>query len=313
MLERAWVDAITRRDAAVINRIMADDFEGIDPVGNVYSKATYLPDLRNGAFNSAPIELDQMKTRIFGETGFVTSRVKLQTSPKYGRMTKIYVKRDGRWQCVASHECGVSGTNCPAIGRAGGREALGDWLNVQKRLGTPLSAETRNSCVACHGANVRPDPPLPHPVGGTPAIQPDQVTNVRPPIKARVEKIHVAAGAAVKKGDPLIELFSTELATAKAEYEMALSQWQRDKKVYDYKKPLVESDTRPRSELIDIENDLNQSQLKLKLARDKLLHLRTARRGDRQEGARPGQRSLDAPLSCRWSGRRGTRGARELQ
>ena len=39
MLERAWVDAITRRDAAVINRIMADDFEGIDPAGNVFSKA----------------------------------------------------------------------------------------------------------------------------------------------------------------------------------------------------------------------------------------------------------------------------------
>ena len=69
MLERAWADAITRRDAAVINRIMADDFEGIDPAGNIFTKATYMPDLRNGVFASAPIELDEIKTRIFGDTG----------------------------------------------------------------------------------------------------------------------------------------------------------------------------------------------------------------------------------------------------
>jgi protein SCO1 len=36
MLERAWAEAIPRRDAAVVNRVVADDFEGIDPVGNIY-------------------------------------------------------------------------------------------------------------------------------------------------------------------------------------------------------------------------------------------------------------------------------------
>ena len=30
MLERAWVEAIPRRDAAIVNRILTDDFEGID-------------------------------------------------------------------------------------------------------------------------------------------------------------------------------------------------------------------------------------------------------------------------------------------
>ena len=33
MLERAWVDAIPRRDAAVVRRVLADDFEGINLVG----------------------------------------------------------------------------------------------------------------------------------------------------------------------------------------------------------------------------------------------------------------------------------------
>ena len=78
MLERAWVDAIPRRDAAIVNRIMADDFAGIDPVGNLFTKATYLPDLRNGVFTAKPIELDEIKTRIFGETAVVTSRIKIK-------------------------------------------------------------------------------------------------------------------------------------------------------------------------------------------------------------------------------------------
>ncbi len=55
MLERAWADAIARRDDAVVNRIMADDFAGIDSVANVSSKETYLRDLRNGVLSAAPV------------------------------------------------------------------------------------------------------------------------------------------------------------------------------------------------------------------------------------------------------------------
>ena len=47
----------------------------------------------------------------------------------------------------------------------------------------------------------------------------------------------------VKKGDPLLEVFSTDLAEAKSNYEMARSQWNRDKKVLDYKAPLAKSET----------------------------------------------------------------------
>ena len=55
MLERAWVDAVNRRDAAVVSRIVADDFGGIDSAGNRFTKAAYLLDLRNG--DSPPNQL----------------------------------------------------------------------------------------------------------------------------------------------------------------------------------------------------------------------------------------------------------------
>src|SRR5262249_54968752 len=85
-----------------------------------------------------------------------------------------------------------------------------------------------------------------------------------------VEKIHVRQGQTVKKGDPLVDLLSFELAEAKSHYEMAKRQWARDRKVLDSKAPLVEANTLPRKELIEVENEEAQSRLKMKLAKDRL-------------------------------------------
>ena len=100
---------------------------------------------------------------------------------------------------------------------------------------------------------------------------PATVTLVRTQFDSRVDKVLVDLGTTVKEGDPLLELYSTDLADAKSNYEAAISQWIRDKKVLDYKTPLAENDTLPKKELIEIQNDEAQSRLKMKLAKDKLL------------------------------------------
>jgi cobalt-zinc-cadmium efflux system membrane fusion protein len=109
------------------------------------------------------------------------------------------------------------------------------------------------------------------PLYGTTDYDPATLTRVRVQFDSRVDEVLVDLGSTVKKGDGLIKLFSTDLAAAKSDYEIAISQYDRDKKVYDYKKPLAEANTLPRKELIEIENDLAQSRLKMKLAKDKLL------------------------------------------
>ncbi len=110
------------------------------------------------------------------------------------------------------------------------------------------------------------------PLFGTTDYVPSTVTIVRTQFDhCRVDHVLVELGATVKKDDPLLELFSTDLAAAKSEYEIACSQAVRDKKVYDYKAPLAKDNTLAKKELIEIENDKLQSELKMKLARDKLL------------------------------------------
>ena len=70
---------------------------------------------------------------------------------------------------------------------------------------------------------------------GTTFLVPEMIVRIQPPFDCRIDKVLVDLGSVVKVGDPLVELFSTEIASAKSEYEMAYSQWKHDKQVYDYK------------------------------------------------------------------------------
>jgi cobalt-zinc-cadmium efflux system membrane fusion protein len=109
------------------------------------------------------------------------------------------------------------------------------------------------------------------PLFGNTDYDPAYVTVVRTQFDSRVDQVLVDLGMPVKKGDPLLELFSTDLAEAKSNYEAANSQWARDKRVLDYKSELASKNALPGTQVIEAENDEAQSRLKMKLARDKLL------------------------------------------
>jgi cobalt-zinc-cadmium efflux system membrane fusion protein len=135
--------------------------------------------------------------------------------------------------------------------------------------------------------------PWPLRLTGMTDYDPATVTVVRTQFDSRVEKVLVDQGTPVKIGDPLLELFSTDLAEAKSNYEVAISQWQHDKEVLDYKTQLALVNALPRKELIEVKNDEAQSRLKMKLAKDKLLvyglnekEIETAKTEDGKEKAK---------------------------
>jgi cobalt-zinc-cadmium efflux system membrane fusion protein len=108
-------------------------------------------------------------------------------------------------------------------------------------------------------------------LAGVTDYDPATLSVVRSQLDCRVDKVLVDQGSVVKKGDPLLEVFSNDLADGKSNYETTRSQWIRDKRVFDYKSPLAKSGSLPAKELIEIENDLAKSELQMKLAKDKLL------------------------------------------
>ena len=108
-------------------------------------------------------------------------------------------------------------------------------------------------------------------LNGTTDYDPAKLTVVRVQFYSRVENVLVDLGSVVQVGTPLLDLFSADLAVAKNDYETAVSQHVRDKKVLDYKAPLAETNAIARKDLIEAQNDEAKSLLQMKLARDKLL------------------------------------------
>lgn len=115
-IERDWSAAYMKRDLAAVDRILADDFVGIDGRGMITDKAGEMEEFKPLPPGTPPpdrVILDdsvgEMQVRVYGDTavvnGVTTERVSnkgKESIVKY-RRTTVYVKRQGRWQCVSFH------------------------------------------------------------------------------------------------------------------------------------------------------------------------------------------------------------------
>jgi len=114
---RQWDEAFERRDTEALGRILADDFNLTNAAGQVVDRNQYLvsivkaPDMLQASGGSEDVHV-----RVFGETAVVTGRSPVKGRPggralvvpgQY-RFTDVYVKRDGRWQAIASHSTSQS-------------------------------------------------------------------------------------------------------------------------------------------------------------------------------------------------------------
>jgi ketosteroid isomerase-like protein len=106
-LEAEWRTALMRNDVATINRLLADDYLGINPDGTLETKADVLAQRRAGTLKVLNIDPINLKVRIYGDTAVVTSQVELQghdgdrdISGRYN-YTRVYSRRSGEWKVVS--------------------------------------------------------------------------------------------------------------------------------------------------------------------------------------------------------------------
>lgn len=110
-LEREWLDAYENRDAEAMNRIVSDDFTITHMNGATQTKAEIVAGLKtppDPARPSPKFSTEDVRSRAYGDTIVLTGRL-VQRGERDGqartmqaRYTDTYVKRDGRWQVVAS-------------------------------------------------------------------------------------------------------------------------------------------------------------------------------------------------------------------
>ena len=104
-----WMNAEVKADMAFLDRFIAEDCVITDPVGAVWTKAQFLEGLKSGEGAVMSFALDNMKARIYGDAAVVNGRMTAKQafrgqdiSGQY-QCTDVFIKRAGRWQCVAIH------------------------------------------------------------------------------------------------------------------------------------------------------------------------------------------------------------------
>jgi ketosteroid isomerase-like protein len=108
-LEKRWNDSWVKRDPPFLDRILADDYIGTRSDGSVFSKAQEIADMKSNESVVAYITSDDFMVRVYGDAAVVTFRLTTKEENKgkdisgQYRTTNTWVKRAGRWQCVASH------------------------------------------------------------------------------------------------------------------------------------------------------------------------------------------------------------------
>ncbi len=111
-IEQSWAGALEHKDVQALGCILAEEFQDVDPKGNISDRATTLA--KAADHRPAHNELTELSPRVYGDVGYI--RGLATATDARGkilgrvRFTDVYVYRDGRWQAVAAHESLLAAT-----------------------------------------------------------------------------------------------------------------------------------------------------------------------------------------------------------
>jgi len=107
-LERTWAHAVMTHDAAPLEGLLAEDFTQTTETGQVRGREETIAHVASSAAIFSSGGLEDIRVRLYGDAAVVTGRFRGE-----GRSgdeaftvdvgwTDTFVRRDGRWWCVAS-------------------------------------------------------------------------------------------------------------------------------------------------------------------------------------------------------------------
>lgn len=109
-LETGRGQALLRADTVALSRMVADEFTEISRLGTVRTRVDNLRDIASGDLRLTSVRYDSLTVRIYGNTA-VLQGIADNTGTFRGfafsgriRYTRVFVRRDGRWQAVAMQQ-----------------------------------------------------------------------------------------------------------------------------------------------------------------------------------------------------------------
>ena len=107
-MERDWATLAVKGDTAALGTIGTDDCTFVMPSGELTPLKEILADMKAGNLTYASMNVDDLKVRVYGDAavvfGLETEKSKYKnedTSGQY-RFADTWIKKDGKWRCVAS-------------------------------------------------------------------------------------------------------------------------------------------------------------------------------------------------------------------
>ena len=108
-LEKEFADAIVKNDLEGIARLVTNDWIVVGPDGEIVDRARFFEVIKSGALTHDTMESEDSRIRVYGDSAVVTGITRTngkfmgQEFSTHERATDVFVKRDGRWQCVLTH------------------------------------------------------------------------------------------------------------------------------------------------------------------------------------------------------------------
>jgi uncharacterized protein (TIGR02246 family) len=107
-MEQEWPMAFVKKDTAKMLSLGTPDCWFTDSSGQVTTLKSFVADVKSGAYSVQSMQIDDLKVRVYGDAAVVLgletekSQYKGKDSSGQYRFTDTWLKRDGRWLCVAS-------------------------------------------------------------------------------------------------------------------------------------------------------------------------------------------------------------------
>jgi ketosteroid isomerase-like protein len=104
-LNKAYVDAVQKSDVAWFKEHLSSDFLNSNPDGTIVDRAGFLAQVAKPTAVRG-LEPREVKIRLFGDFALIHAKTVYRKPDGHsgaGRYTDIWMRRDGRWRCVAAH------------------------------------------------------------------------------------------------------------------------------------------------------------------------------------------------------------------
>lgn len=109
--ERMWAESVATGDSGAVEKILADDFVGVDPKGKRYHKMEMVADTATAPNFFKSNQIGSVLVRFYGDMAVAHgSETWTRKNGKMGRWvwTDTWLKRDGRWQIIAAEDLEAS-------------------------------------------------------------------------------------------------------------------------------------------------------------------------------------------------------------